>query len=218
MTRGCRLAAVCLLLWACATPARAQSLSPVDEVEWPPFREQVQGLLSGLRKLGAPLPAETEAAVRKLTDEKAPANPRLAARDVQKLLDAHCLVGVHINPESRVKAARGDRAAGLSLGRPALVLVRVHNEGGVTHPLTAASEQAVEPGKRDPGRWLELAVVNEKPFADRLTGRRVEYRVLRLTAREAGKREATLSFDVGQGTQDLGFRSEVPILFTVRDR
>jgi hypothetical protein len=37
-----------------------------------------------------------------------------------------------------------------------------------------------------------------------------------LTALEAGKREATLNFDVGQGTQDLGFRAEVPILFHVK--
>jgi hypothetical protein len=42
--------------------------------------------------------------------------------------------------------------------------------------------------------------------------------VLRLTAREGGKREATFRFDVGQGTQDLGFRGEVPVLFTVRAR
>ena len=33
---------------------------------------------------------------------------------------------------------------------------------------------------------------------------------------EAGQREATLSFDVGQGSQDLGFRSEIPVLFNVR--
>ena len=33
---------------------------------------------------------------------------------------------------------------------------------------------------------------------------------------QAGKREAVISFDVGQGTQDLGFRSEVPVLFDIR--
>ena len=33
---------------------------------------------------------------------------------------------------------------------------------------------------------------------------------------EAGRREATIAFDVGQGTQDLGFRAEVPVLFTVK--
>jgi hypothetical protein len=36
---------------------------------------------------------------------------------------------------------------------------------------------------------------------------------VQLYSRDAGKREATLTFDVGQGTQDLGFRSELPVLF-----
>ena len=49
-----------------------------------------------------------------------------------------------------------------------------------------------------------------------LSGARLEYVPLRLTPHESGKREATLKFDVGQGTQDLGFRAEVPVLFTVR--
>lgn len=42
----------------------------------------------------------------------------------------------------------------------------------------------------------------------------MEYRILQLYSKDAGKREAKLIFDVGQGTQDLGFRSEVDILFT----
>ena len=41
----------------------------------------------------------------------------------------------------------------------------------------------------------------------------MEYRIALLYSRDSGKREATLSFNVGQGTQDLGFRSDVPILF-----
>ena len=44
----------------------------------------------------------------------------------------------------------------------------------------------------------------------------LEYRVLQLDAKEAGEEEAKLAFDVGQGSQDLGFRNAVPILF-VRD-
>jgi hypothetical protein len=49
-----------------------------------------------------------------------------------------------------------------------------------------------------------------------LSGLKVEYALALIHSSESGKREATLSFDVGQGTQDLGFRGEVPILFTVR--
>lgn len=44
----------------------------------------------------------------------------------------------------------------------------------------------------------------------------LDYRIVRLYSREAGRREAGLAFDVGQGSQDLGFRNEVPILFDCR--
>ena len=41
----------------------------------------------------------------------------------------------------------------------------------------------------------------------------LEYRIIQLFSRDRGKREAKLMFDVGQGTQDLGFRNEVNLLF-----
>src|SRR4051794_8778017 len=66
-----------------------------------------------------------------------------------------------------------------------------------------------------PGGWLEARVASDRSFPRALCGLGLEYRALRLRAREAGKREATLRWDGGQGTQDLGFRAEVPILFTV---
>jgi hypothetical protein len=72
--------------------------------------------------------------------------------------------------------------------------------------------------KRDSGRWLEAVLVTEAPFSPELTGRRLEYRLLRLTPLQSGKREAAFQFDVGQGTQDLDFRAEVPILFSVRKK
>ncbi len=194
----------------------AEPLPLVGDVDWSLFREQIQHLLAAMKQLDAPLPEATVQAVSKLLEDKEPEAPGFAAREVQKLLDPHCLIGIHINPESRVKAARGEREARLVRDQPTLVLIRVHNEGGVTHPLSALSEHQLVPDKKDPDRWLELTVVNDKPFANKLTGQRIEYRLLKLTARQQGKREATLAFDVGQGTQDLGFRSEVPILFTVR--
>ncbi len=49
-----------------------------------------------------------------------------------------------------------------------------------------------------------------------LSGLGVEYALALLYSSESGKREATIGFDVGQGTQDLGFRGELPILFNVR--
>ncbi len=115
-----------------------------------------------------------------------------------------CLVSVHINPELRVKVARGAAEAHLVAGEWREFLVNVHNEAGTTAELCASSvpEQA----------WLDLELVH--PAVGRtLSGAQIEYRTIRLRMRAAGHREASLAFDVGQGTQDLGFRNEIPILF-----
>ena len=48
----------------------------------------------------------------------------------------------------------------------------------------------------------------------RLSGARLEYALLRLRPHESGNARRRC-FDVGQGSQDLGFRGEVPVLFTV---
>jgi hypothetical protein len=201
------------------SPARAQpSLPPVPDVEWQPLREHCLHWLKGLQASKSPLPTETDRALRKLLNEKSPKDPDASAARVQKLLAPHCLVGVQINPEGRVKVARGPRRAALVRDRPTLVLVRVHNEAGVSNPLAVTGDHLVGAGKKGRGRWLEAEVLRGGPFPARLSGRRLEYCVLRLTARAAGKREATLRFDVGQGSEDLGFRAEVPILFHVRTR
>jgi hypothetical protein len=135
---------------------------------------------------------------------------------VQKLLDPYCLIGVNINPESRVKAARGPRAAELVLGREMPVLIKVQNDAGVTESLKVSGDQLWPPAKGDKDRWLEVVVDTKKQRMPKLSGQKLEYVVLRLKPHERGKREATLKFDVGQGTQDLGFRAEVPILFNIK--
>ncbi len=192
-----------------AIPARAE-LPLATSASWNDLRQQCQPLAGNRSKA---LPLETAKALRALLDRK-PAEDEDAVREVQKLLDPHCLIGVTINPESRVKAARGPADVSLVKDRATLVLVKVHNEAGVTHPLAVSGPQILGKNAVGEGRWLEVAVLG-KP--SRLLGQRLEYVVLKLTAREVGKREATLKFDVGQGSQDLGFRGEVPILFTVRE-
>src|SRR5439155_17002476 len=75
-------------------------------------------------------------------------------------------------------------------------------------------------GKNDPkadkDRFLEVEMFTSPPMTARLSGLKVEYALALMYSAESGKREATLAFDVGQGTQDLGFRGEVPILFDVK--
>ncbi|HVS37633.1 MAG TPA: hypothetical protein VMS17_18870 [Gemmataceae bacterium] len=214
-----RIAPYALLILPLAVPtADGQTAPPlVDALEWAPLRDHCRNLLDGLDALKAPLPAETTRALQALLKQP-PADPDAAAAAVQKLLDPCCLLVVSINPESRVKAARGPAESELTLDQERIVLVKVQNDAGSTARLGVSGPGIRAAGETGDGRWLEAAPATDSPLSRTLSGRRLEYVVLRLTAREAGKREATFRFDVGQGTQDLGFRAETPILFTVQGR
>jgi hypothetical protein len=196
--------------------ANAQTgLVIVEEVSLDKLRDHCQRLLQALDELKAPLPADTAKALKALLKEEAKDADATAVK-IQELLDRHCLIGISINPESRVKAARGPATAELQQERETVVLVKVHNDAGVTHALTVSGPQLRGAGQTGEDRWLEAVVHNKPPLGKALSGQKVEYVVVRLTAHARGKREATLKFDVEQGTQDLGFRSEVPVLFTVK--
>ncbi len=190
-------------------------LPVVDDADVHALRVPCRELLEGLAKVKAALPPETDRELRALLkDEKKPSDE--SAAKIQKLLNNQCLIAVSINPESRVKAARGPRSAELVAGKETVVLVRVLNEAGVTHPLSLESPEIRSKKDGDKERWLEAAVYPDPSSNPKLSGQRLEYVLLRLKVQKPGKREATLIFDVGQGTQDLGFRAEVPILFTIK--
>lgn len=207
------VAVACLCLAALTSPAAAQAPLPVVEgVEAAPFHEHCRRLLEAIEPLPL-LSLEERQQLRELLRGDVNANVVLK---LQALLDRHCLVAVNINPESRVKAARGPAPAELVLDRESLALIRVHNEAGVSDSLKISGPQLSTTATSEPARWLDLSVVVDKPLGKTLTGDKLEYVVVRLKPRQAGKREATLKFDVGQGTQDLGFRAEVPVLFTIK--
>ncbi len=200
-----------ILLALAAWTATGEPLPAVGDVSWPQFRQQTLELLQTLGDSGLSLPAESRQALGKLLAVAAPTDPAGSVALVQKLLDPLCLVGVSINPESRVKVGRGPAPAQLRLGQDALLLVKVHNDAGVTHALAVSGPQVRARDRAEEGRWLSATVV----APPRLSGQKLEYALLRLRPHEMGKREATLRFDVGQGSQDLGFRGETPILFRV---
>jgi hypothetical protein len=184
------------------------------EVEGQPLAANVERVIQALEFLGAPLAADVRAALAE------------AGRDagrIQRILDPHVLLRVHINPESRVKVARGAAEARLVQGGWTPVLVKVVNESPVRSALRISSPQAgpVYSGgfrnvQGNPGRFLEVEMFQSPPLTPNLSGLRVEYAIALLYSSEAGPREATIAFDVGQGTQDLGFRAEAPVLFDVR--
>ena len=195
--------------------ASATSLGlPVIAVEAQPLGASVTRVLAALDYLGQPLSAADTATV-----DAAIANPdeETAVAAIQNTLDPHCLAVININPESRVKLQPGPVKAQLVEGGWSVHLVKVHNEAGVTAQMRAKSPNAAStfdsPKDELRDRWLELALFETQPLAKTLSGLAVEYRIVQLYSRDAGMREAKILFDVGQGTQDLGFRNEIDILF-----
>ncbi|MDX1946110.1 MAG: CehA/McbA family metallohydrolase [Pirellulaceae bacterium] len=204
--------------------ARAGEL-PLVAVEAQPLKAQAGRVVEALAYLGEPLTEREKAALEQAT---ANAQETEAIAAIQRVLDARCLAGVHINPESRVKVVRGPAQANLHEQGWRVFLVKVHNEAGVTPLLRASSPNAEPVHKRStsspapapsiklgdvPNRWMDIQTFDQQPLTLNLSGLAVDYRIVQIYSRDRGKREATLAFDVGQGTQDLGFRSEVAVLF-----
>jgi hypothetical protein len=212
MLRTALLVSVTLLA---ASPVQAQQqLPPVEQANAPALRVNCERLVRSLTALQAQLPGPAQEVLQKALRQTGKDSEVI--EEAQRLLDPQCLVGIHINPESRVKAGRGPAPATLVQDGWTTFLIKVHNEAGVTQALRVASPHLIDTGERSKEQWLQAEIHKHSPMPDRLTGHELEYVIIRLKATEPGKREARLSFDVAQGNQDLGFRAEVPILFTVQ--
>ncbi len=198
----------------------APSLTALPVVHVPdlqPLKAQVRRVADALAVAGAPLGPDQRAALEQALSEP---DPELGAAKIQAVLDTRALFGVHINPEMRVKVAAGEATPELVEGGWRTFLVKVHNEAGTTAELRATSPQGRRlfnsPAGDVADRWLDLDLFDGQPLQKTLGGLPLEYRIVQLYSRDAGRREATVSFNVGQGTQDLGFRSEANVLFTCR--
>ena len=204
------------------TVAFAEPAPLVSTVELQPLAAQARRVVEATDYLGEPLTAEAQAAL----------NSASTADVLQRALDPRVLFVVTISPEMRVKVAQGPAQPELVEGGWRQFLVKVINESGTTAPLAIVSPNArarnnakgvdtpsdkhyqSAPRLPDADLWLDVQSFDKQPLAPALSGLGVEYRVVQLYARDAGKREARFSFSVGQGTQDLGFRSEADVLFT----
>ncbi|WP_182864869.1 CehA/McbA family metallohydrolase [Stieleria mannarensis] len=220
--------AICLL-----QPARLASgqddLAIVHRVPKQPLLAATARLIEAMQFAGSPLDDSTLAAIQ---DADKLGTPAEVSRAIQSALDPLCLAAVHINAESRVKVTEGPVKKQLMQQGWRAFLVKVHNEAGITPELVVDSpnaapvyqkgrgarqrprsdEDLVDPNETE-DRWLDLSMLNRAPLKKQLSGLNLEYRVVMLGSRDAGKREANIAFNVGQGTQDIGFRNSVAILF-----
>lgn len=219
-----------LFLTALSFTAVASDPLDVVAVEGQPLAANARRVMQAFDFLGAPLANDARA---KLAD----AITKCDAAAVQAALDPNVLCVVDINPESRVKAQRGPAAARLQQAGYTPVLIKVINHATSVAKLRLSSSQAGPPyagvakgtmererqthlreneNTKGENRFLEVSLFDSPPMTANLSGLEVEYAIALIYSSEAGKREAVLAFDIGQGTQDLGFRAEVPVLLDVK--
>ncbi len=223
---------VCFGFVGATSCLRADEAVPIRaSVDGQPLAANVVRVIDTLRLIGAPLEPELEAALTKAAKQR-------DAKRLQELLDPRMLFVVSLNPEVRVKVGRGLARAVLQQGGFTPVLIKVLNDSTVSDPLRIVSPQSGpvysgaaldilkrqaqtelninENTKGATDRFLQTEMLTAPPMTKPLSGLEVEYAIGLIYSSEAGKREATIGFDVGGGNQDLGFRGETPVLFDVR--
>lgn len=191
-----------------------------------PLAQQVRQLEEAMTYLGQPFaPADA----RRIHDAIANPDEAAAVHALESILDTYVLLNVDINPESRVKVEEGSAKPDLVEAGARLFLVKVVNNGHVRAPLVVESPNSGDVFVRSNGspspsiqlsprdsrdRWANISLYQRPPMRQRLSGLGLEYAILEIYSRDAGQRSAKISINVGQGSQDIGFRNDVTILFT----
>jgi hypothetical protein len=226
-----RLAPLALLL-TLAAPAAAEGLPRVRDVELQPLAFQARRVADALDLLGAPLAEAERKALQGAATER---DAGRGVEAIQNVLDRHCLAGVTVRKADGRLSVR----AGLGPAKPELAeqgwrvfLVKVFNPDGVDRVEFRADSPNAQPifrtstGQADPKvgsvgdvsrRFLELMTFAGQPLARELSGLGLEYRILQVYCRDAGRKEAALRFgvwaDADRKKPPLAVSEPVPFLF-----
>ncbi|MBA4054527.1 MAG: hypothetical protein C0490_07440, partial [Marivirga sp.] len=195
----------------------------VTNVEPQPLLAQAMRVSEALTFIGSSLPAESIGQLQALGNSPI---AKETVIKVQEILDPYCLAMVEINPESRVKVVQGPARPVLMQEGWSSFLVKVNNQAHITASLVAESPNALPvlhrstndhrmkpknkltPGDLD-NRFLELIMYRDRPLHANLSGLGLEYAVIQIYSKAKGQKEAKLGFNVGQGSQDIGFRNTI---------
>jgi hypothetical protein len=220
------------LLLSVSLPYRARGAA-VANVAMQPFMAQVDRVEAALGYLGQPLAEQDRERIKAIAAGRGtgPAVSQVEAiPQVEAILDKYVLAVVTISPESRVDVKRGPAPPELIQNGTRSFLVKVINQPGITAPLAVSSPNSgqvyvTSSGDHEPKqrltasdvaeRWADISLFDHPPMEEKLSGLSLEYRVLTISSRDAGQRSAKISFNVGQGTQDVGFLNEIPVLFKI---
>lgn len=202
----------------------------VEGVEIQPLLAQAIRLEEALGFLGSALSEEDSKRLKALQDM--PYSEEVS-RIIQEILDPYTLFLVDINPEARVKVFRGMAKSNLKQAGWSSFLVKVHNQSGSTAKLEIESPNAEPALHQSSGmtrmqpqnsissgqlenRFLELSMYRNRPLKEHLSGLKLEYAVVQIFSKDSGKREVQIGFNIGQGTQDIGFRNTIDLLFDIK--
>lgn len=168
----------------------------VEQVDAQPLLSQVQRLVETLDYIGNPLPETTVAALARLAEHS---DGRRTTQAVEELLDPFCVAAVTVGTDGLEVALRRGEHEIVEHGWRSY-LVKVHNQAALPRRLRATSPEA-EPLPHAPqqevaSRWLELSMFDGRPLATNLSGLPLEYRIIQLYSRDAGRRTATLTFAI----------------------
>jgi hypothetical protein len=203
-----------LLAAVVALPLLAADLPKVKNVELQPLAAQAKRIAEALDLLGNPLSD---------ADKKALAGAK-SVEDIQTVLDKHCLAAVKMSKDGdKLETVAGPATPELAEQGWRVFLIKVENPGGIAKlELRPESPNALplfsrSSGKPDPTvisvgevnkRFLELGMFNTQPLVRDLSGLEVEYRILQVYCRDAGRKEAALGFSLWKDGAKAGQRQK----------
>lgn len=159
--------------------ASEDPIPPIDKVEAQPLLAQISRLQTALNYLGTPLPTEATRRLKKITLKL---GDRQVTKDVQEILDDHCLVVVDIkkNGQLRVRPMGTDHPLIEQGWRT--YLIKVQNRAGITSKLKIESPNAQPipnaPKEELPHRWFGLAQMLGQPLLPNLSGLRYPWNIV----------------------------------------
>lgn len=180
--------------------ATAQNAFPkIEKVARQPLLAQVKRVADALDYLGSPLSKEKRRKLESLTELQ---DDEEVTRQVQDVLDSNCLLGVTVTSESAPRLSRGP-------AKPLLVeqgwqtfLIKVDNRIGAEGRLLIESPNSKPlphaPALEVASRWMQLSSFEGRPLNPDLSGLELEYRVVQIYSRDAGKKTGLFEISVAR--------------------
>ena len=127
------------------------------------------------------------------------------------VVEPFVVLRVDVSPESRVKLAAVSPLPELVVDRTYRCLLEVQNAARIRAPLRVmATDRSTTPPRS--ARFCAVGLVDGIASSSFLSGAEREWKIVEIRLLEEGRREVHLEADVGQGTQDLGFRAAADLL------